>query len=293
MSAVLLILLSAGCGSGTDQWIKAPGVVEGEIITMKSKTASSVKEILADEGQGVEPDEELVKFDSRIPENKRKDIELNLQSISLKLEKLNAKKELIQANRAYLKGQMGKFSRLSKKRSVSADDFEKIRLKYLEADNAAFDLNKSVEDLQVQQRILKNKKDYLDLLLEDYSIRSGVAGVVMERFISPGENVLPGLPIMDILDTNSLFVEIFVQEDELYAVRRGSEVRIQVDGVEDRELTGIVADIGRKAEFSPKYVVSESERKSLLYKVKISLKKDLDLFKIGMPVTVFISRGSR
>jgi hypothetical protein len=38
-------------------------------------------------------------------------------------------------------------------------------------------------------------------------------------------------------------------------------------------------------------VISEKERKSLLYRVKIAIDRDIDLFKIGMPVTVILIRN--
>jgi hypothetical protein len=51
-------------------------------------------------------------------------------------------------------------------------------------------------------------------------------------------------------------------------------------------LWGTVSYFGRKAEFSPKYIISEKERKSLLYQVKIKVEGNSGIFKIGMPVTV-------
>ncbi len=291
-SAIILLFISLiyGCGSGNENIIKAPGMVEGEIITMKSRVASSVIKINAFEGEDVNAGDELVSFDSRALNNKIKDIELNLQSIGLKLEKLNKKKILAGRNLKYLKAQAGKFERLNKKRSISGDDLEKMKLKQLEAETTLFDINKSVEEISVQQSVLENNREYLRILLEDYRLISGVSGVVMEKFISPGENVFPGSPVIDILDKDSLYIEIFVEEKELYAVKTGSEVMIKMDGVEDMDLKGVVSEIGRKAEFSPKYVVSEVERKSLLYKVKIRINENLDMYKIGMPVTILISK---
>jgi len=173
---------------------------------------------------------------------------------------------------------------------VSGDDLEKLKLRLLESETTVFDIKKSLEELSVQKNVLENSREYLRIVQEDYKMSSGVGGIVMEKFVSIGENIFPGTPVIDILDKDSLFIEIFVEEKELFAVHAGSEVKIIVDGVEDKDLKGIVAEIGRKAEFSPKYVISEVERKSLLYKIKIRLKGNLDIFKIGMPVTVLIKK---
>ena len=294
MKKVIIILLFIsiiyGCSNGNKDVIKAPGMVEGEIITMKSRVASSVLKISALEGEEVGAGDELVSFDSRALNNKIKDIELNLQGIGLKIEKLNKKKKLAGRNFRYLKTQVGKFERLNKKRSVSGDDLEKMKLKLLEAETTLFDIDKSLEEINIQSKVLTNNQEYMGIMLEDYNLKSGVSGIVMEKFVSNGENVFPGSPIIDILDKESMYVEIFIEEKELYAIKIGSQVKIIVDGTDNMDLKGVVSEIGRKAEFSPKYVVSEVERKSLLYKVKIRLSGNLDIFKIGMPVTVMIDK---
>ncbi len=289
--ALFLILTIYGCNGGDENTIKAPGMVEGEIITMKSRILSSVIKISVAEGDRIEAGQELVRFDARATNNKIKDVDLNLQGIELKFQKLIQKKKLANENHNYMERQVARFERLSKKRSVSGDDLEKMKLKLLESETIAFEIKKSLEELDIQKNVLENKKEYLGLMLENYTLNSGVTGVVMEKFISKGENVFPGTPIIDILDKDSLFIEIFIEEKELFAIKIGSDVKINVDGAEDIKLKGVVSELGMKAEFSPKYVISEVERKSLLYKVKIRVSENRDIFKIGMPVTVIINKN--
>ena len=112
----------------------------------------------------------------------------------------------------------------------------------------------------------------------------------LETFTRAGETVLPGAALADVLDLSSLFVDVFVEERELAALKIGQEARVLVDGLEGRSFSGRIAYFGRKAEFSPKYIVAEKERQALLFQVKVRLEKDLDAFKVGMPVTVVFSR---
>ncbi len=287
----LFISILYGCNGGDENIIKAPGIVDGEIITMKSKVASSIEKIYVNEGDEIKSGDLLAGLDSRVIKNKLKDVELNLEATGINSEKLKKKKILINENLGYLKRQVSRFERLSKKRSISGDDLEKVKIKLLESETAQYELIKSLEGLEVQKKVLENKKEYLEIILEDYILESGVDGFVMEKFISLGENIFPGMPMFDILDKNSLFIEIFLEEKELPRIRNGGEVRIIVDGAEEKNLTGIVSEIGRKSEFSPRYVISEIERKSLLFKVKIRVKENIGIFKIGMPVTVLIKKN--
>ena len=287
----LFISIIYGCNGRDENIIKAPGIVEGEIITMKSKVASSIEKIYVNEGDEIKSGDLLAGLDSRVIKNKLKDVELSLEATGINSEKLKKKKILINENLRYLKRQVSRFERLSKKRSISGDDLEKVKIKLLESETAQYELIKSLEGLEVQKNVLENKKEYLGIILEDYTLESGVDGFVMEKFISMGENIFPGMPMFDILDKNSLFIEIFLEEKELPRIRIGGEVRIIVDGAEEKDLTGIVSEIGRKSEFSPRYVISEIERKSLLFKVKIRVKENIGIFKIGMPVTVLIEKS--
>ncbi|MCK4890451.1 MAG: efflux RND transporter periplasmic adaptor subunit [Candidatus Aminicenantes bacterium] len=287
----LFISIIYGCNGRDENIIKAPGIVEGEIITMKSKVASSIEKIYVNEGDEIKSGDLLAGLDSRVIKNKLKDVELSLEATGINSEKLKKKKILINENLGYLKRQVSRFERLSKKRSISGDDLEKVKIKFLESETAQFELIKSLEGLEVQKKVLENKKEYLGIILEDYTLESGVDGFVMEKFISMGENIFPGMPMFDILDKDSLFIEIFLEEKELPRIRNGGQVRIIVDGAEEKDLTGIVSEIGRKSEFSPRYVISEIERKSLLFKVKIRVKENIGIFKIGMPVTVLIEKS--
>ena len=161
-------------------------------------------------------------------------------------------------------------------------------LKLEEVEASLFDAQQSLRALSIQSENIQNRKDYLNLLLEDHAISSPVSGIVLEKFVSEGETVFPGTPVADILDRTSLYVETFFEESELSRLELGKKVDVLVDGMEDRVFSGTIIHFGQKAEFSPKYIISEKERRSLLYRVKVGLNRDLEVFKLGMPVTVRI-----
>lgn len=86
---------------------------------------------------------------------------------------------------------------------------------------------------------------------------------------------------------DSLFVETFLEEKELGRLKPDQEVAVLVDGYAG-ELKGHIFYVSREAEFSPKYFISEKERKTLLYQVKIRVKDEEGILKLGMPVTIVI-----
>ena len=85
-------------------------------------------------------------------------------------------------------------------------------------------------------------------------------------------------------------IETFLEEQEIGRLSLGQKVDILIDGMEGQIFSGTISSFGRKAEFSPKYIISEKERRSLLYRVKISIdvSGSKPVFKLGMPVTILI-----
>jgi HlyD family secretion protein len=285
--SICLMVMSA-CSRGTEEFILAAGVVDGEVITVKAAVSGKVETLNAIEGSDVERDKILAAVDSDKIENQIQGLDIQKQGIDVSRKKLERKIQLLNANLEYWKEQVESYERLEKKESIAGDQLEQARLKLDEVEASLFDAQQSLRELSVQSENIQNQKEYLNLLLEDHIITSPISGVVLEKFVSLGETVFPGTPVADILDWSSLYVETFLEETELSRLELGQSVDILVDGLGSRVFSGTIVYFGQKAEFSPKYIISEKERQSLLYRVKVKLEQDLKVFKLGMPVTVRI-----
>ncbi len=284
---LLIILLSNifFCTSKTEDKIKVPGIVKGDIITIRAKTMGTVTKVNFYEGKKVNMNDNLLTIDSRILKNKIAAIPLNLKSMEIRINELKNTIKYAEANRAYLLKQVKRFKRLVKSKSISGEKYELIKLKLKKVNTDIFGLRQKIASLEVEKEKLLNKEENLKLLLEDYTLNSPVRGVVIEKFISRGENILPSKPIADIIDLNSLYIEAFVEGEEISRLKIGDNANIFIDGIKEVQ-KGQISYFGKKAEFSPKYVISEKERKSLLYLVKIKIKDNIDIYKIGMPLTL-------
>lgn len=282
-------LLLFACGGGRDG-IRAPGVVDGEIASVRALAGGTLERLLVREGQPVARGELVAELNRDKVRNGLEEVEIAAREIANSEARAREKRGLLAANLDYWQGQTQRFERLHANESVSGDQLAKTRLQLQEARTSLQDLERSLQALAIQQERLANKRRALELADRDLELRSPVAGVVLETFTRAGETVLPGAALADVLDLSSLFVDVFVEERELAALKIGQEARVLVDGLEGRSFSGRIAYFGRKAEFSPKYIVAEKERQALLFQVKVRLEKDLDAFKVGMPVTVVFSR---
>lgn len=264
------------------------GIVDGEIITLKSIVAGTIEKLNIREGEKVTKGSIILQIRREKIENQLKGFDINLKEIEINSEKMKKKLKFIFSTIKHIKKQVERYKRLIKKNSISGEKLENMELKLIEAETSKYEIEKTLESLAIQKEKINNKKEYLNLLLDDHIVKSPVDGVIVEKFVSKGENIFPSSPLVEILNTSSLYVEIFIEEREISFLKINQQVKIIIDGMEERKLSGTISFFGKKAEFSPKYIISEKERKSLLYQVKISLYKNIDVFKVGMPVTVQI-----
>jgi len=286
-TALLIAVVGAwACGDAGIDEITAAGVVDGEIVTIKAAVAGRVETSILEEGSLTEKGVVLVAVNSDKLNNQRSGLNIKQREISTNRAKLESRLQMLKSTRSYWTAQVSRLERLRRSEAVSGDELERARLKLEEVESTETETRQSLRLLNVQTDSLRNQHEHLDLLLEDHETASPVSGIILERFITEGENVFPGTPLADILDRDSLYVEVFLEGIEISRIRIGQGVSIQADGVEDRDFSGAVASISDKAEFSPKYIVSEKERGSLLYRVKITIPGESRVFKLGMPVTV-------
>jgi HlyD family secretion protein len=282
---VVILMSLASCAKKEAEQIKAAGVVDGDVVTVKTLVGGSAGKLNFKEGVQVHKGDVLVEVDAEKLLKQIQGLEIKGKEIRINRKKLESRTELLNSNLKYWEEQVERLRRLAQKESVSKDDLRKAELKLKEVQTSLLEVKQSLDELEVKEESLKNQTEQLKLQIKDHTITSPVTGYILERFISPQETVFPSSAIADILDMDSLFIETFLEEKEISQLNRGQEVMIRLDG-ESGEFKGEIINFGREAEFSPKYIISEKERKSLLFKVKIKITEQLEKFKLGMPVTV-------
>jgi len=270
--------------------IRAPGVVDGEIASIKAMASGTLERLLIREGQAVSKGELIAEINRDRVRNGMEGLDLSAREIANSEARAGEKRRLFAANLDYWQKQVKRYERLQQNQSISGDQLEKARLQLKDVQASLFDVDRALEALRIQEERILNQRQALVLTEKDLLLRSPASGVVLETFIGRGESVFPGAVLADILDLSSLFVDVFIEEKEIAALKLGQRAAIIVDGLANRSFSGLISAFGRKAEFSPKYIVSEKERQALLYQVKVRIDRDLEVFKVGMPVTVVFAR---
>ncbi|MFA5445939.1 MAG: efflux RND transporter periplasmic adaptor subunit [Bacteroidales bacterium] len=114
--------------------------------------------------------------------------------------------------------------------------------------------------------------------LAETKLHAPQRGVVGERMMEPGMNVLPDQPVLTLLNTHKPLIKVAIPENEIYDTRTGQTARITVGALRNAETTGKLVEKGVSA-----HPLSHS------YDVKIAPDRDLSGLLPGMVCKVFIS----
>lgn len=83
-------------------------------------------------------------------------------------------------------------------------------------------------------------RDLAKIDLDGTVVRAPVDGVVGNRQVRVGRLVAPGVPLLDIVPVDDLWIVANFKETQLAHVRPGQAVRITIDGVPDAAFAGVV-----------------------------------------------------
>jgi len=108
-------------------------------------------------------------------------------------------------------------------------------------------LQKQSEDLAHQIKMVEAQIGQKQVELDDRVVLSPIDGVVDQKFVEPGEYVIPGQRLVLLHDPKSVWVEVHLKETKLTDVRVGQPVDIEVDAYPGRTFTGRVERVGNVA----------------------------------------------
>jgi len=108
-------------------------------------------------------------------------------------------------------------------------------------------------------------------VLDDLTILAPTNGTVTTRMVDIGEVVATGAPLLEVVDLDHLYLQVYVPELQIGKVRLDLPARIHTDAFPDEPFEATVRYIASKAEFTPKEVQTPDERVKLIYAVRLYL----------------------
>jgi len=113
-------------------------------------------------------------------------------------------------------------------------------------------------------------------VLTDLTITAPSDGTITTRMVDVGEVVSTGVPLLELVNLDRLYLKVYVPEVQIGKVRLDLPAKIYTDAFPDRPFDATVRYIASKAEFTPKEVQTQDERVKLIYPVKLYLNENPD-----------------
>jgi HlyD family secretion protein len=148
------------------------------------------------------------------------------------------------------------------------------------------------EELDVDRSDVRQARESLDMsqIRLSYTVlRSPFDGIVLVRQAELGEVVSPGTPIVTLADLDHIWLRVYLPETDLGKVHWGQAVNVRTDTYPDKTYRGSISVIASDAEFTPKSVQTETERVTLVYRIKIDVENPNHELKPGMPADAYIN----
>lgn len=249
--------------------IRAWGFIEAEETYVYSETGGRIVEIAVEEGDEVEVGDVVARLDAT-------DLDAQIEAAEAAVEVAKATLNQAQVVFDYTK------SLLEGARARGWSDWQYVH-QYL-ADEAA------VETAEANVRLAEANMAVLETQREQLTVRSPVAGVVVEKVASVGEVVtqFSPTPIVVVANLDELTLAIYVSESQLGLVNLGQDVEITVDSFPGETFIGEVTFISPQAEFTPTTVQTQEERVKMVFRVKVRIPNPEHRLKAGMPADAAI-----
>ena len=126
----------------------------------------------------------------------------------------------------------------------------------------------------------------LDSQLHEMKITAPSASVLEVLNVKVGDVLAPNQGVATLLLTNHIWVRVFVPEPWLGRIKLGETAQVRVDSFPGKDFTGVVEQIARAAEFTPRNVQTVDERIKQVFGVKVRLDNARNDLRAGMSADV-------
>lgn len=131
-------------------------------------------------------------------------------------------------------------------------------------------------------------RDAIQKQIDDSYITSPLKGMVTHKVAEQGELVAQGATVATVTDLSSVYLMIYVTEEQLPRIKLGQKADVTVDGLPNKTFVGTVTYISPEAEFTPKNIQTKDDRVKLVFGVKVEIPNTTGELKKGLPADATI-----
>ncbi len=292
---LLLAVMAVSCGPGRNA-NAVSGTIETDESRIGSRYGGRVEKIFAWEGDALTNGRVVVTLDAA-------ELRAQREHAAAQLEELvnGPRKEDIATAKAQWEsaGADLEFARAEAKRAEFL--FSQKTISNSERDQAVMHANaleKNVAAAKSQYDVLlagtrpeqiaqaRAQLAQFDAQLAEMTIVAPADSVLEVLSVKVGDVLAPNQPIATLLLTNHIWVRVYVPEPWLGHIALADQVKVRVDAFADHDFSGVVEQIGREAEFTPRNVQTVGERVKQVFGIKVKLDNGEGKLRAGMAADV-------
>jgi RND family efflux transporter MFP subunit len=249
------------------------GTIEVDEAHVGPRMSGRVEKILAWEGDRLHEGQLIVQLDASELRARR---DLAAAQINTAIHDADAQEAQLQ----FLRDDARRQQELLKRKVVSPTDAER-------ADSAAKSQEKNVEAAKTRVAQARAQLADIDAQLAEMQVTSPADSILEVLSVKVGDVLPPNREAATVLLTGHLWVRVYVPESWLGLIKLGEHVRVRVDSFPHTDFDGVVEQINRQAEFTPRNVQTVADRIKQVFGVKVRLPSDDDRLRAGMAADVY------
>ena len=268
--ALTMILLLIGC-SGRGKAVS--GTIEVDEAHVGPRAGGRVEKILAWEGDHLHEGQLIAQLDASELRARR---DLAAAQIDTALHDADAQ----QAQLVFLQDEARRQQDLLQRRVVSSSDAER-------AGSSAKTQEKNLAAAKMRIAQARAQLADIDAQLAEMQVVAPADSVLEVLSVKAGDVLPANREAATLLLTGHVWVRVYVPESWLGLIKLGEHVRVRVDSFPGKDFDGVVEQINRQAEFTPRNVQTVADRVKQVFGVKIRLPPDDDRLRAGMAADVY------
>lgn len=286
----IAIISFTGCRDKLPEGFAGSGTLEATEVTVGSLISGTLLHLTKEEGNPVKAGEVLADIDVEKLVLQKAQLQAALSEIDAGRIAAQAAIDQAADNLENAQVRHKRIKQLYEKGSATRQQFDDISTQLSVARSQVTAAKSQMPVLDAKRAQVEANIAVLERQIKDGVIKSPLDGMVVEKYMEPGEIAVQGGAVYKIADLANFWINIYVAETDLDRFKLGQEVYVRVDACPDA-FAGKVAWVSPEAEFTPKNVQTRQARAELVYAVKVTLKNKDDILKIGMPAEVYLTMG--
>ena len=269
-AAIGALALFAGCHRQNNT---VSGTIEVDEVHVAPRSGGRVEKIFAWEGDTLKAGAVIVQLEASELKARRDLAAAQINTAQHDVEAQSAQLEFLRADAQ-------RQQELLKRNTVSPSEAER-------AMSAAKAQEKNIAAARARvEQALAQLAD-MDAQIQEMKIVAPADSILEILSVKVGDVLPANREVATLILPDRLWVRVYVPELWLGSIKLNETVRVRVDSHPGRDFSGVVDQINRKAEFTPRNVQTVEDRIKQVFGVKVRLDNKEDKLRAGMSADIY------